>query len=101
MVCCLPVVGDGSAVLLAGFVVKDLVLDGVTFLFEAGHDAAMGGDSVAVMAGLEWLHEDGIAVAVVGQHYVLVATAGADGEAPHVVGVEFADGLDGDVEFLC
>ena len=66
LVRCLPVVGDGSAVLLACFVVEDLVLDDVAFLFEAGHDAAMGGDSVAVMAGLEWLHEDGIAVAVVG-----------------------------------
>ena len=32
-----PVLGDGGAVFLAGFVVKDLVFDNVAFVVEAGH----------------------------------------------------------------
>jgi hypothetical protein len=52
------------------------------------------------MAGLKRLNEDCVAVTVVGQHDVLVATAGAGGETAHVVSVELADGFDPYVEFM-
>jgi hypothetical protein len=52
------------------------------------------------MARLKGLDEDCVAVAVVGQHDVLVAAAGAGGKAAHVVSVEFADGFDPYVEFV-
>ena len=42
---------------------------------------------------MEGLDEDGISVAVLGNHQVLVAAAGADREASCVVCVERADGF--------
>ena len=72
----------------------------MAFFAEAGHEAGMDSDAMAVEARLEGLDKYGIAVAVVGQHDVLVAAAGACGEAAHVVHVEFADELNGDVEFM-
>ena len=74
----LPDVSDVATVLLAGFVVEDLVVNDVTARLEAGHDAGLGRDTVAVLAGLEGLDEDGVGVAMVGNHEVLVAAAGAD-----------------------
>ena len=72
----------------------------MAFFVEAGHDAGMGSDAMAVMAQSEGLDEYGVAVSVVGQHDVLVAAAGGCGEAAHVVRVEFADGLNCDVELM-
>ena len=68
---------------------------------EAGHDAGVGGDAVAVFLCLEGLDEDGVFIAVIGHHQVLIAAAVADGEAAHVIGVEVGDGLDADNEFVC
>ena len=51
-----------------------------------------------VAARLEGLDEDEVAVAVVGQHDVLVATARFDGEAAHVIGVKFGDVVDLDMD---
>ena len=93
LVCGCPDVGDVLAVFLAGFVVEDLVVDDVTAILEAGHDASVGRYAVAVFLCLEGLNEDGVSVAVVSDHQVLVAAAGADGEASCVVCVEFADGF--------
>ena len=77
-----PDIGDVSEVFLSCFVIKDLVVNDVTTSLEAGHDAGVGRDAVAVFSFLEGLDEDGVCVAVVGNHQVLVAAAGADGEAP-------------------
>ena len=88
-----PDVGDVLAVFLACFVIEDLVVDEVTASLEAGHDAGVGRDVVAVFLFLEGLDEDGVGVAVVGDHQVLVATAGVDVEASCVVFVERADGF--------
>ena len=82
-----------SAVFLACVVIKDLVVDDVTASLEAGHDAGIGRGAVAVFSCLEGLDEDVVGVAVVGDHQVLVAAAGADGEASCVVCVECADGF--------
>ena len=88
-----PDVGDGSAVFLACFVIEDLVVDDVTVSIEAGHDAVVGRYDVAFFSCLEGLNEDGVCFAVVGDHQVLVAAAGADGEASCVVCLECADGF--------
>ena len=93
LVCVRPDVSDVAAAFLAGFVVKYLVVDGVTASLEAGHDAGVGGYAVAVFLCLEGLDEDGVCIAAVGHHQVLVAAAGADGEAACVVRVERDDGF--------
>ena len=93
LVCSHPDVGDVSAVFLAGFVVEYLVVNDVTAILEAGHDASVGRYAVAVLSCLEGLNEDGVRIAVVGHHQVLFADAGADREAACVVHVERADGF--------
>ena len=88
-----PDISDVSAVFLARFVIEDLVIDDVAASLEAGQDTGVGRDSVAVFLSLEGLDEDGIGVAVVGNHHLLVAAAGADEEVSCVVCVERADGF--------
>ena len=61
---------------------------------EAGHNAGVGGYAGAIFSCLEWLNEDGVCIAVIRHHQVLIAAAGADGEAVCVVRVESADGFD-------
>ena len=73
-----PDVGYVSAVFLASFVIKYLAVNDVAASLEAGHDAGVGRDAVAVFLCLEGLDEYGVGVAVVGDHQILVATAGAD-----------------------
>ena len=60
---------------------------------EAGHDMGVGRDVVAVFPCLEGIDEDGVGVAIVGNHQVLIVAAGADWEASCVVCVERADGF--------
>ena len=55
---------------------------------------------MAVVFGLEGFNKNDVGVDVIGEHCVVVAAAGADGEAAHVVGVELGDGFDADVEFI-
>ena len=93
LVCGCPDVSDVSVVFLACFVMEDLVVDNVTASLEAGHDAGVGRYAVAVFSCLEGLDWGGVGVAVVGDHQVLVAAAGADGEVSCVVYVERADGF--------
>ena len=91
MVSGFPDAGDVSSVLLACLIIEELVVDDVTVSLEVGHDAGVGRYVVAVFSCLEGLDEDGVGVAVVGDHQVLVATAGAYGEASCVFCVERAD----------
>ena len=100
LVCGLPDVSDVATVLLAGFVVEDLVVNDVAALLEAGHDARVCGDTVAILAGLEGFNKDDVGVAMVSNHEVLVATAGAEWEAAYVVSVESAGGLDREVDLF-
>ena len=69
------------------------MIDDVAFCLEAGHDAGVSGDAVAIFSCLEGFDEDGVGVTVVCYHEVLIAVAGADREAPCVVCVESADGF--------
>ena len=100
LVCGLPDVSDVATVLLSGFVVNELVVNGMAARLEAGHDAGVCGDTVAILAGLEGFDEDGVGVAMVGNHEVLIAAAGSDWEAACVVGVESSGGLDLEVKLF-
>ena len=90
LVCGCPYVGDVSAVFLAGFVVEDLLVDDMAVSLDAGHDVSVGRYAVAVLSCLEGLDEDGVCIAVLGHHQVLIAAVGADGEAACVIRVERA-----------
>ena len=68
---------------------------------EMGHEAFGSGKAVVVVLGLEGLDENDVGVDVIGKHCVIIAAAGADREAAHVVGAELGDGLDAYVEFFC
>ena len=78
LVCRRPGVGDVAAVFLAGFVVKDLMVNDVAASLKAGHDAGVGRYAVAVLSCLEGLDEDDVCITVIGYHQVLIAAAGAD-----------------------
>ena len=54
-----------------------------------------------VAAGAEGGLEDGVGVAVVRYHDVLVPTTILDGEASTIIGVQLADGIVVDMEFIC
>jgi hypothetical protein len=83
-----PCVGDIAAVVCTGFVVEDDSVDVEVVGTQARHDGAGGRNVVAVVFGGKRLDEYCIAGMVVGNHDVLVAALGLDGEAPGVIGVE-------------
>ena len=56
MLCGFPDVSEVSAVFLARFFVEDLVVYDVAASLEAGHDASVGWDVVAVFPCLEGLN---------------------------------------------
>ncbi len=85
---CSSMCRDIAAVVCTGFVVEDDSVDVEVAGMEAQHDGAGGRNAVAVVFGGKWLDEYCVAGMVVGNHYVLVAALGLDGEAPGVVGVE-------------
>ena len=64
----LPDVSDVAAVFLAGFVIEDLVLDDVALSLEAGHDAGVSGDAVAIFSCLERFEEDGVCITIIRHH---------------------------------
>jgi hypothetical protein len=55
---------------------------------------------VFITPGLEGLLEDEVAIGVIGNHHILVARLGLDGETSGVICVELADGDDMDVDFI-
>ena len=69
------------------------MIDDMAARLEAGHDAGVGGYAVAILSYLEWLNEDGVCIAVIRLHQVLIAAAGVVREAACVVCVECADGF--------
>ena len=88
-----PLLFDVERVGCTEFVVKDLEFDTMAALCEAGSDSIYGGEAVAVVAGLEWLHQDNIGVHMVGEHEEFVAASGVNREPAHVISVNFSDGL--------
>ena len=65
LVCGLPDVSDVATVLLADFVVSELVVNDVAALLGAGHDAGVCVDTVAILTGLEGFNEDDVGVSIV------------------------------------
>ncbi len=64
------------------------------------HDGVVGSNAVIITPSLDGLLEDEVAIGVIGNHHILVAGPGLDGETSGVVCVELADGDDTDVDFV-
>ncbi len=60
------------------------------------HDGVVCSNAVGVALAFKGLLEDEIAIGVIGNHDILVARAGLDGEPSRVVNVELTDGVDAD-----
>ena len=95
-----PLILDVELVGCYALVVKDLEVDAMAALCEAGRDPICGGEAVAVVAGFEWLHQDYIGAHMIGDHNAVVAASGANREPAHVISVKLADGFHYDVELL-
>jgi hypothetical protein len=67
---------------------------------QASHDGIVGSNAMGVTLVLEDLLEDEIAISMVGNHYILIARAGLDGEATSAIRVELADGVDTNRDFV-
>ncbi len=64
------------------------------------HDGVVGSDAVGVPSCFECLLEDQNVISMIGNHDILVARIGLDGEMTGVICVELADGDSMDVEFI-
>ena len=51
-----PLLFDVELIGCTALVVKDLEVDTMATLCEAGHDSICGGEAVLFVAGLEWIH---------------------------------------------
>ena len=63
------------------FVIHDLKLCDMPFLLESGHDDVLSFDTMFVATSRKGLKENRVGVAVIGYHYILVATASTDGKS--------------------
>ena len=54
------------------------MIDDVASRLEVGHDAGVGGYVVAIFSCLEWFNKDGVCIAVIRHHQVLIAAVAAD-----------------------
>ena len=95
-----PIVLYFQLVGLAGLVVEYLDVNSVAAILETRHYAVVRLNALSIVPGLEGFDQNGIGVDVVRQHNVVVAVAGSDRDADHVVCVELADGLKEGVDFL-
>ena len=60
-----PLLFDGELAGCTAFVVKDLEVNTMAAFSESDHDSICGGEAVAVVTGLKWLHQDDIGVHMV------------------------------------
>ena len=97
---CLPLPLNVDLVGCAAFVVKDLEVNALDALCEAGHDPICGGEAVAVVAGFKWLYQDYIGIHMIGENNEVVAALRANGEPAHVISVNLADEFRCDVELF-
>ena len=95
-----PLLFNVELVGCAAFFVKDLEVNTMAALCEAGHDSICSVEAVAILAGFEWLHQDNIGVPTVGEHKEVIAASGANQETAHVISVNFADGFGCDIDLL-
>jgi hypothetical protein len=64
------------------------------------HDGIVCSNAVDVAPAFEGLLDDEIAINVIGNHDILVARAGFDGEPSRVIRVELAHGVYVDVDLI-
>ena len=96
----LPIFLDNVFVLIDGFVVEDLNINVVTAGLKSCYNGIVGGDAMCVLFGHKGGFQDGVGVAMIGNHDLLIAVTRSNGEAPSVVGVELAYMFNMDVQFL-
>ena len=89
-----PFFGNCTLVFATGFVVEDLEVYLVAAGVQPVHDGVVGFNPVFVLAGLERGMEDSVGIAMVRDHYVLVAAAGSDWKSTTVICVQSTDRLD-------
>jgi hypothetical protein len=80
-----PVLSDDTAVFCTGVIVKYLVIHCMAMGPETFHEPIVGGNAMPVVTGLEKFDENGIGVAVVCYHHILIAAARLYREATHVI----------------
>ena len=73
------------------FVVQDVEFGGKAIGLELGVEAGPGVCELTGLSCLEWLGEDGVAVMIVEDHDVVVATRRLDGKLPGLIGVGFPE----------
>ena len=95
-----PLIFDVELVGCTALFVKDLEVNNMATICEAGHDLICGGKAVVVVAGFKWLHQDNIGFRMVVEHEEVVAALGANREPAHVISVKFVDGIGCYVELL-
>ena len=66
---------DNTLVLCAHFIVEDVKIDLVVAIDKALYDGVVGSDAVLVFFCLGGENEDGVGVAILGRHDVLISTA--------------------------
>ena len=64
------------------------------------HPALEKKNTLVVVAGFEWIHQDYIGVQMVGDHTEVVAASGVNPEPYHVISVKLADEFHGGAELL-
>ena len=64
------------------------------------HNGGVRLNPMLVLTCFEWTHKNGISIAVVSNHYILVATACLYREATSIISVIFVDGVDTELEFV-
>ena len=91
LVVTIPLFIDDTMIFSSVFIIKNLEVNPVTTLLEVGYNIVVGGNAMAVPIRLEVFDVDGVAVAVVGEHNVLITTVIALGETENIINVELAN----------
>ena len=86
-----PFFSDDMKMVSAGFIINNLEVDPVAALLEVVHNIFVGRYSMAVALRLGVFDVDGIDVAVVVDHDVLIPTAILDGKMAHIISVELSN----------
>ena len=86
-----PLFRDDTMILSADFIINNLEVDPVAALLEAGHNLVVGGNEMVVALILEGFDVDGVVVALVSDHDVLIPTAREDRETAHIICVDTSD----------
>ena len=67
--------------------------------FDAGHDAVVYCEAVAVVSRLKRFDKDCVGFKMVGQHDVMISAARSNRKSAHVISVKLADWIDEHMQF--